>query len=173
MLFRILSIGISLMLFVPSVYAEETHIDLDVAVGCYSSWKVSDVKADGIFFDFTFVRVREDEKWRPVYTVFLIDEKNDRKVIFQGFQNHDGIVEATVTKINEYENEDKKQEKLFVFELKQKYAVNIKWTSDNVILIVDGKSQRYYFKLKPNIIRISCSTAEILVENISLLDDIW
>ena len=171
MLFRILSIVISLMLFVPSVYAEETDIDLDVAAGCYSSWKVSDIKADGISFDFTFVRTREDEKWLPVYTVFLIDEKNDRKMVFQGFQNHGGRVDATVTKINEYENEDKKQEKLFVFELKQKYAVNIKWASDNAILTVDGKRQEYVFKFKPSSIRISCSTAEILVENISLLGD--
>ena len=171
MLFRILPIIISLMLFVPSVYAEETHIDLDVAVGCYSSWKVSDIKADGISFDFTFVRTRADEKWLPVYTVFLIDEKNDRKMVFQGFQNHDGIVEATLTKINEYENEDKKQEKLFVFELKQKYSVNIKWVAGNVFLTVDGKRQEYAFKFKPSIIKISCSTAEILVENISLLDD--
>jgi hypothetical protein len=159
------------MLFVPSVYAEETHINLDVAVGCYSSWKVSDIKADGISFDFTFVRTREDEKWLPVYTVFLIDEKNDREMVFQGFQNHGGKVEATVTKINEYENEDKKQEKLFVFELKQKYAVNIKWAAGDVLLTVDGKRQEYAFKFKPSSIRISCSTSEILVENISLLDD--
>jgi len=170
-LFRILPIIISLMLFVPSVYAEKTHIDLDVAVGCYSSWKVSDIKADGISFDFTFVRTREDEKWLPVYTVFLIDEKNDKKMLFQGFKNHGGRVEATVTKINEYENEDKKQEKLFVFELKQKYAVNIKWVAGNVFLTVDGKRQEYAFKFKPSIIKISCSTAEILAENISLLDD--
>jgi hypothetical protein len=146
--------------------SESTFINLDVAPGSFSMWKVSDLEAKGVDFDLTFVKPREHEKWRPVYAIELLDDQGKKSVVFKGTHLADGSIAPQIIVTKGPWEKSAYVEPLVRFSPNEKYAVKIRWAEGKITLSVGEEAKVYDLALEPTTVSILCSTGELQVEEI-------